>query len=292
MLQDLPVQSHPTSRRAATRLMMVALVLPTLTSCGAGDAPLTRTDQQPVAPTPNVSTPRPDSSSTPGSDPTPTAASSPTSPPKITPVVTLADCYNTNYDDLPTFTIRDLRSPGAEFEKIWRKKIADCDTVKRTKGPLEKLEQRGLATSRYKAKDVTYLYLFCAQNDRHDYFTKKSATPTAEQAAEIKGWLVVCPHHPNAKAWKAAMRRGEKQATLENSGRSFSDGTYRVGKEVKPGTYAIKGAIENCYWERQNRSGHTIDNYFTAHARRVEVTIRPGDYAFSTEGCGLWKPAG
>jgi hypothetical protein len=70
-------------------------------------------------------------------------------------------------------------------------------------------------------------------------------------------------------------------------------GTHLVGDEIQPGTYYIEGDIENCYWERQDSRGNIIDNYFTLGARRVEVTIRPSDYVFLSDGCaGPWRPVG
>jgi hypothetical protein len=206
-------------------------------------------------------------------------------------MVTLLDCYDTGYDDLdPKIVITNLDSPGAEFKGIWPLEILDCYKAVRTKGPLTEREQKALAKSRYKTKEVADLYLFCAQNDDDDYYSDKSSTPNDGQIAELEGWLELCPKHPQAKAWKAAIKRGEKDTKLQKSGRTFYDGTYRVGKDIKPGTYAIKGDIENCYWERQDSSGETIDNNFVVKAKRVEVTIRSSDYAFMAEGCGKWMP--
>ena len=76
---------------------------------------------------------------------------------------------------------------------------------------------------------------------------------------------------------------------LYKSGRQFDDGLYRVGKDIKPGTYYTTD-VDGCYWERQNRNGGTIDNGFVISAKRVQVTIRSGDYAFMSEDCGTWKP--
>ncbi|MBM0239972.1 hypothetical protein JNW88_27820 [Micromonospora sp. ATA32] len=86
------------------------------------------------------------------------------------------------------------------------------------------------------------------------------------------------------------MKRGQVDVDLAAQGRLFGSGTFRVGKEIKPGTY-VTTDVDGCYWERQNSSGNTIDNYFTNGARRVQVTIRSSDYAFSSERCGEWRPA-
>lgn len=211
-------------------------------------------------------------------------------PTQVQPTVTLHECYDTDYEDLESeIVISNLGSPDAEFAEIWPMKVLDCYKAKRTKGPLTTREQKALALTGYKVKDVAHLYQYCAENDDDDYYAKKSSKLNDGQASEIKGWLVLCPKHPLAKKWKAAIKRGEKEQKLQKDGRSFYAGTYRVGKDVKPGTYAVKGNIENCYWERQNRNGDTIDNGFVLNAKRVQVTIRSSDYAFSSEGCGNWR---
>lgn len=79
----------------------------------------------------------------------------------------------------------------------------------------------------------------------------------------------------------------------------FGNGDYEVSSEpksteesIKPGTYKIKGDLENCYWERLTRSGEIIDNNFASAAREITVTVRASDGLFRSEGCeGAWKPA-
>jgi len=71
----------------------------------------------------------------------------------------------------------------------------------------------------------------------------------------------------------------------------FSSGAFQVGTEIQPGTYAVEGEINDCYWERLDRNGEIIDNNFVNAAKRVQVTIRKSDYSFNSERCGQWKPA-
>ena len=68
----------------------------------------------------------------------------------------------------------------------------------------------------------------------------------------------------------------------------FSDGRYRVGKEIMPGTYVSTGNEGGCYWERLNSSGDIIDNNFT-NGSRVQVTISGGDFEFNSENCNTWR---
>jgi hypothetical protein len=138
---------------------------------------------------------------------------------------------------------------------------------------------------------ITTLYEVCAVVDPNDVYAEGDFVPSEDQVSEIAGALVLCPAQPHASAWRLSQARGQAQAGLEASGRSFGNGVYRVGAQIKPGTYAIAGDIKDCYWERQDRSGRIIENNFILAAARVQVTIKPSDYAFSSQGCGQWKPA-
>ena len=80
-----------------------------------------------------------------------------------------------------------------------------------------------------------------------------------------------------------------KQTVEGNFDRSYSNGKYEVGKDIKPGKYRTTGDLENCYWARLSRSGEIIDNNFAAAAREITVTIQKSDGMFTTEGCGTWK---
>lgn len=79
---------------------------------------------------------------------------------------------------------------------------------------------------------------------------------------------------------------------------SFDDGNYVVtakpspmgtfGSDIKQGTYRTGPKESNCYWERTDRGGSTIDNGFaTFAADGVTVTIYSGE-GFVSDGCGIW----
>jgi len=73
-------------------------------------------------------------------------------------------------------------------------------------------------------------------------------------------------------------------------GDTFSDGTWRVGADIKPGTYRAAGG-EGCYWARlRNFSGENdiISNSFTGSEGQATATIKPTDKGFKTAGCGTW----
>ncbi len=70
----------------------------------------------------------------------------------------------------------------------------------------------------------------------------------------------------------------------------FATGDFTVGigtGQVPPGTYEVSN-VEDCYWERVDGNGRTIDNDFVTAAPRVEVSIGAGDAGFNNEGCGHW----
>ena len=72
----------------------------------------------------------------------------------------------------------------------------------------------------------------------------------------------------------------------------FFDGNFAVGTDtgqLQPGTYSIdNGPVEDCYWERVDGNGQTIDNDFVVGAPTVRVTIRSSDAGFVAESCGHW----
>jgi len=70
----------------------------------------------------------------------------------------------------------------------------------------------------------------------------------------------------------------------------FGDGTYRVGKDIRAGTYRAPRAHDGCYWERL-RSFSGGFNAIIANENEAGpaiVTILRRDKGFSTNGCGSW----
>ncbi|WP_163752405.1 hypothetical protein [Mycolicibacterium helvum] len=69
-----------------------------------------------------------------------------------------------------------------------------------------------------------------------------------------------------------------------------SDGTYKVGVDIVPGTYATAGPVEGgaCYWKRVGGpDGQTnLDNGLTKKAQVQQID--PGDATFKTDGCQPW----
>ncbi|MDC0769580.1 hypothetical protein [Streptomyces sp. HD] len=73
------------------------------------------------------------------------------------------------------------------------------------------------------------------------------------------------------------------------------DGTYVIGKDIKPGTYRTEGPqgglITDCYWARlSSTSGESNDIIASEVTKgRTTVTIDADDKAFTTNGCRTWK---
>jgi hypothetical protein len=72
---------------------------------------------------------------------------------------------------------------------------------------------------------------------------------------------------------------------------TFSDGTWEVGSDIRPGTYRFREPADFCYWARlKNFSGNL--NSIIANDNAVGyavVTILPSDKGFETSGCPDWS---
>ncbi|MEU5434500.1 hypothetical protein AB0G73_14150 [Streptomyces sp. NPDC020719] len=88
------------------------------------------------------------------------------------------------------------------------------------------------------------------------------------------------------------------ETKIAPAGEIPGDGTYVVGKDIKPGTYRTNGpeddAFPNCYWARlSGTSGEFNEIIANANtAGPTTVTISAADRAFQTTGCQTWKRAG
>ena len=72
-----------------------------------------------------------------------------------------------------------------------------------------------------------------------------------------------------------------------------TDGTYRVGTDIVPGTYRSAGPRPqgDCYWARLDGldPDHIIHNEISTDPQ--VVTIQPSDTAFVTHSCQPWQKA-
>jgi hypothetical protein len=66
-----------------------------------------------------------------------------------------------------------------------------------------------------------------------------------------------------------------------------ADGTYKVGTDIAPGTYASAGPVNGtCSWKRAGAANDTIDNAITKKPQ--VVAIEATDATFKTNGCQAW----
>ncbi|MGY1811986.1 hypothetical protein ACI79R_04305 [Blastococcus sp. SYSU D00820] len=70
-------------------------------------------------------------------------------------------------------------------------------------------------------------------------------------------------------------------------------GLFLVGSEIAPGTYRASDGGD-CYWERLSGLSGEFDELITNGfgAADATVTVRAGDVAFSSDGCGTWQRIG
>lgn len=112
--------------------------------------------------------------------------------------------------------------------------------------------------------------------------------PTPAQSATTPPATSSSPPSPTPSATKSA-----KSATTVSG-----DGQYRVGPDIKAGTYRTDGpadtALPNCYWERDKDAkgefSSIIANDNTSGS--AVVTILPTDKLFKTSGCKEWVKVG
>jgi hypothetical protein len=94
------------------------------------------------------------------------------------------------------------------------------------------------------------------------------------------------------KDWEAvdAKAKGTPATRMKGDG-----GMFRVGADIKPGTYRSTGNSDGtCYWERAKDAGHTLGSIIANNnvTGTAVVTISSSDGYFKTTGCQDWKKTG
>lgn len=72
--------------------------------------------------------------------------------------------------------------------------------------------------------------------------------------------------------------------------RTFDDGDWIVGDDIKPGTYRLRDEPFLCYWERLSGFGGSLGEIIANgnESSYAIVTIGKSDVGFSSSGCGTW----
>lgn len=93
-------------------------------------------------------------------------------------------------------------------------------------------------------------------------------------------------HEPGSKKDSGGGETAARKAAFAG------DGDFRVGKDVKPGTYRTTGNTDDmCYWERaKDASGETDSLLANDNVTGTSyVTVKPTDKLFKSSGCKDWE---
>jgi hypothetical protein len=189
------------------------------------------------------------------------------------------------------FTITADRTGRHDFSQAWEAEGYFCDVIAVDGSPREIVtpagdrEETALRATGYAADDISSLFAICADVNPAEDYLKPGHEMTAEQSDELIGALVLCPDQPLSQKWRQLIQREGGPA-----GTTVDDGLHRVGQLVEPGTYTA-AEEDGCYWERQSGAGKALEAKFVAPGTRATVTVRSGDTAFLSAGCGGWKRA-
>ncbi|WP_067814163.1 hypothetical protein [Nocardia inohanensis] len=81
-------------------------------------------------------------------------------------------------------------------------------------------------------------------------------------------------------------------ASADLSGVMDHDATFKVGVDIKPGTYTTTTAASVCAWARLSAVTEDASAILQAGGAvngKVTVEVKATDVAFFTAGCGTWK---
>ncbi|MGW1560366.1 hypothetical protein ACWCQ1_28120 [Streptomyces sp. NPDC002144] len=105
----------------------------------------------------------------------------------------------------------------------------------------------------------------------------------------VVGFVVIGVVSANAGANGTGTRPG---APSENKAAFAGYGDFRVGTDIKPGTYRTTGNGDGtCYWERaRDTKGETDTVLANEHVTGTSyVTVKPTDGLFVSSGCKEWQ---
>lgn len=82
----------------------------------------------------------------------------------------------------------------------------------------------------------------------------------------------------------------QKIQPTEDPNPHFSDGTWEVGKDIKPGTYRTRSGSSSCYYSRLSGFGGSLNEIISNENTDapVVVTIEESDKGFKSSRCGTW----
>src|SRR6266487_1920953 len=113
-----------------------------------------------------------------------------------------------------------------------------------------------------------------------------TSTPTSSQATSAP---TPTPTSSRATSTPTQVPTPKPTAKPAPSFAHFGDGTFVVGKDIKPGTYK-SGGQQGCYYARLSGFGGTVDDIISnANTDTAAiVTISASDKGFQSDSCGTW----
>lgn len=133
------------------------------------------------------------------------------------------------------------------------------------------------------------IYALCATPGF--YFAISPGISTDEQASQLEAALILCPEAPDADSARTSLSTYDANVTAGNDGTRFNDGTWKVGEEIKPGTYKPESPSDNCRWFRYDDKGDWIESSYDKTQAEIVVTIDATDATFESRNCGYWRAA-
>ena len=131
------------------------------------------------------------------------------------------------------------------------------------------------------------IYALCATPGF--YFGVSPGISNDEQASQIEAALILCPEHPDADATRTSLSTYEANVKAGNDGTRFNDGVWKVGDEIKPGTYKPETPSDTCRWFRYDAEGDWIESSYDKPQAEIVVTIDATDSTFESRNCGYWR---
>ncbi|PPF75038.1 hypothetical protein [Pseudoclavibacter sp. Z016] len=121
------------------------------------------------------------------------------------------------------------------------------------------------------------------------YFAVSPGISNDEQASQIAAALILCPDHPDADPTKTSLSTYEANVKAGNDGTRFNDGVWKVGSDIKPGTYKPEMPSDTCRWFRYDAKGEWIESSYDKPQAEIVVTIDASDSTFESRNCGYWR---
>lgn len=188
-----------------------------------------------------------EASSVTASGPAPSAAASASASPSSSPTAGVSPTPAGNWIELSCTLTEDATDPVTfrvpvnakgryDFRTAWKAKPYDCD-VSAVNGspqtqikPVTAVQKAALKAAEYDEPDIAVLISLCGQHNPDDVYLRPGFAMSEAQATEMTGALKLCPSHPDAAAFRAAMQRGKEEDEGESGG-------TEVRKGVHPGAF-------------------------------------------------------